>query len=113
MNEVEIMMSEVVKKLSMTKEYNQYHNLLSRIKEQPELYHRIGDFRRRSLSLRMSENGNAIHEMNNLQNEFRDLQTNGLASDFLAAEHQYCRMISGLQTMFLDGAEVDTGFLDQ
>ena len=55
MNEVEILMEEVTKRLPETKEYNQYKNLLERLKEQPDLYHRVGEFRRRSIMLQMSE----------------------------------------------------------
>ena len=41
MNEVELLMEEVVKRLPETKEYNQYKNLLERLKAQPDLYRRV------------------------------------------------------------------------
>lgn len=112
MSEVENLMTTLVEKLHTTKEYNQYMNLLQRVKGQPELYGRIGEFRRRGISLRMAENINAIQANNDLQNEFRDLLNNGLANDFLVAERQYCRMVKQLQEMFLTGAEIETEFLD-
>ena len=80
MNEVESLMDEVVRKIPMTKEYNQYRNLLERLKAQPELYRRVAEFRRRSVAIQMSEGEDAIQQNNNLQNEFRDLQSNGLSS---------------------------------
>ena len=103
MNEVESLMDEVVRKIPMTKEYNQYRDLLERLKAQPELYRRVAEFRRRSVAIQMSD----------LQNEFRDLQSNGLSSEFFMAEHQYCRMIGNLQKKFLEGAEIETGFLEE
>lgn len=113
MQEVEQRMVELTGRLRETQEYNQYQHLLERVKEQPDLYQRIGQFRRQSLALRMSENGDKVQANNALQNEFRDLQNNGLASDFLVAEHQYCRMVQKLQEMFLEGARIETEFLDQ
>lgn len=110
MSEVEDLMTTMVEKLHTTKEYNQYRNLLQRIKGQPELYGRIGEFRRRGISLRMSDN--TIQANNALQNEFRDLMSNGLANDFLVAERQYCRMVKELQEKFLEGAGIETEFLD-
>lgn len=110
MSELENLMAELVDKLHATKEYNHYRNLLKRVKEQPELYGRIGEFRRRGISLRLWEN--TIQANNELQKEFGDLQSNGLANDFLVAERQYCRMVRELQEKFLEGADIETEFLD-
>lgn len=112
MNEVELLMKELTKRLTDTKEYIQYKNLLERVKTQPELFHRIGEFRRRGISINMGHGENLIQENNNLQNEFRDLQNNGLVNDFLVAEHQYCVMIRNLQKQLLEGAQIDVSFLE-
>lgn len=113
MNEVETLMAEIVKKIPETKEYNQYVNLLERVKAKPELYHRIGEYRRRSLAIQTAENINIIQENNNLQNEYRDLQNNGLSNDFFVAEHQYCKMIQRLQEQLLESANIETDFLEE
>ena len=112
MNEVERLMEEVIRKLPETRAYNQYQTLLKRVQEQPELYNRIGDFRRRSLWVRTAENIDTVHEASELQNEFKDLQNNGLANDFMIAERQYCNLIRELQDMLLKGAQIETEFLD-
>lgn len=49
MNEMKQLMTELTDRLRKTNEYNQYINVLSRLKQDPELYARIGDYRRRSL----------------------------------------------------------------
>lgn len=113
MNEVELMMKELTNRLPETQEYNQYKTLLERVKAQPELFRRIGEFRRRGVWINMSQNINRIQENNNLQNDFRDLQSNGLVNDFLMAEHQYCGMIRELQKQLLEAAQIDVSFLDE
>lgn len=113
MNEVEILMEEVTKRLPETKEYNQYKNLLERLKTQPDLYRRVGEFRRKSLALQMNDSVNPVQANNELQNEFRDLQNNGLASEFFVAEHQYCRMVRELQEKLLESAQIQTDFLEE
>ena len=95
MNEVEEILEQLIHKIATTKEY-----------------HRIGEFRRRSLAIQMSESNNKIQENNNLQNEYRDLLTNGLSNDFFVAEHQYCGMIQAIQNELLENAHIDTGFLE-
>lgn len=110
MSEIENAMTALLNTLHTTKEYNQYKNLLKRIKAQPELYGRIGEFRRRGIYAKMAEN--KIQANNDLQKEFRDLQSNGLANDFLVAERQYCRLVRQLQERFLEETGIETDFLD-
>lgn len=113
MNEVNELMNEIARKLPDTKEYNQYKNLLDRLRAKPDLYRRVGEFRRRSISVQLGDRANAIHANNELQNEFHDLQNNGLVNDFFVAEHQYCRMIRDLQEILLESAQIETGFLEE
>lgn len=115
MSDINELMAEVTRNLTMTKEYNQYRNLLERLKAQPDLYRRVGEFRRRSIQIQMQmENSeNAIHGNNELNNEFLDLQNNGLANDFFVAERQYCRIIRELQDCLMEGAQVETSFLEE
>lgn len=105
-------MQQLIESIKSTKEYNQYHSLLERVKSQPELYARIGDYHRRSLALQMYESPNFIQDNNRLQNEYADLQNNGLSNEFLAAEHQYCMMIRKLQDKFIEEVNIETDFLE-
>lgn len=111
-NEPQMLMDELVKCIKASQEYNQYQNLLVTLKGQPEIYYRIAEFRRRSIALQMSDDGQSIEANNALQKEFADLQTNGLANEFMAAEHQYCHMIRKLQNYFLEHLDLETSFLD-
>lgn len=105
-------MEQLVASIMRSQEYNQYHSLLENIRRQPEIYRRIGEFRRRSLLLQTSDHVNAIDENNALQIEFADLQNNGLANEFMAAEHQYCQMVRELQIYFLDHLDLEIDFLN-
>ena len=80
MNEMKQLMTELTDRLRKTNEYNQYINVLSRLKQDSEL--------------------------------FADLQENGLANEFFAAEHQYIAMVKELQEQFLEGSAVETSFLE-
>ena len=46
------------------------------------------------------------------QKDFADLQENGLANEFFAAEHKYIAMVKELQEQFLEGSAVETSFLE-
>ena len=77
MNEMKQLMTELTDRLRKTNEYNQYINVLSRLKQ-----------------------------------DSADLQENGLANEFFAAEHQYIAMVKELQEQFLEGSAVETSFLE-
>ena len=111
-NEINMLLEQLLDAVRQSKEYNQYQNLLASLKKQPELYQRIGEFRRRSVSLQLAENVNMIEENNALQKEFADLQVNGLASEFMAAEHQYCQLIRELQSHLLEEIDLEIDFLE-
>lgn len=113
MKETEMMMEQLILQIKRTNEYNQYQNLLERVKSQEELYRRIGEYRRRSLTMQVYAGDDFIQENNMLQKEFLDLQNNGLAGEFFAAEHQYCTMVKRLQNQFLEGVQLDTSFLEE
>jgi cell fate (sporulation/competence/biofilm development) regulator YlbF (YheA/YmcA/DUF963 family) len=106
-------MENLIAMIHSSQEYNQYQNLLDTIKSQPEIYQRIAQFRRRSVLIQTQENVDMISENNTLQNEFFDLQQNGLASEFMAAEHQYVQMLREIQTKFLNNLDLEINFLDE
>ncbi len=112
MTETQELMKKLTEAVMRTKEYNQYHNLLEQVKNDPGLYSRIGDYHRRSLELQMSDCENFIYENNKLQKEYYDLQNNSLSKEFFAAEHQYCVFVRELQHQFLDEINIETDFLE-
>ena len=111
-DESQILMEQLVDAIKHSQEYNRYQSLLENVKKHPDIYHRIGEFRRRSIMFQTSDHVNAIDENNALQKEFADLQNNGLANEFMAAEHQYCQMIRKLQGYFLDHLDLELDFLN-
>jgi cell fate (sporulation/competence/biofilm development) regulator YlbF (YheA/YmcA/DUF963 family) len=110
--EVQGLMEQLVEAVRRTQEYNQYQTLLENVKRYPELYRRIGEFRRRSITVQLTDYGNPIEANNALQKEFSDLQKNGLANEFMVAEHQYGMMLRELQGYLLDNADLELEFLD-
>ena len=112
MKEIDDALNALINVIKSTKEYNQYQTLLKKVKNEPELYGRICDYRRKSLALQLSDNENIIKENNNLQNEFADLLNIGLSNEYFAAEHQYCVMIRKIQECYLEEISIETDFLE-
>lgn len=111
--EAQMMLEHLIETIKGTQEYNQYQVLLSQVRSHPDIYRRIGEFRRRSIYFQMTDHANPIEENNALQKDFADLQANGLANEFMAAEHQYCTMIKKLQEYFLSQLDLELDFLKE
>ena len=107
MREIEDALNTLIDTIKSTKEYNQYQTLLNKVKNEPELYGRICDYRRQSLALQLSDNENFIQENNELQKRFSDLLNIGLSN-----EHQYCMMIREIQERYLEQINIETDFLE-
>ena len=112
MREIEDALNTLIDTIKSTKEYNQYQTLLNKVKNEPELYGRISDYRRQSLALQLSDNENFIQENNELQKRFSDLLNIGLSNEYFAAEHQYCMMIREIQERYLEQINIETDFLE-
>ena len=66
--ETQLLMEQLVDAVKRTQEYNQYQTLLENVRKRPEIYQRIGEFRRRSIAFQMTDHANPIEENNQLQN---------------------------------------------
>ena len=53
--ETQLLMEQLVDAVKRTQEYNQYQTLLENVRKRPEIYQRIGEFRRRSIAFQMTE----------------------------------------------------------
>lgn len=53
MREIDDALNTLIDTIKSTKEYNQYQTLLNKVKNEPELYGRICDYRRQSLALQL------------------------------------------------------------
>ena len=75
-------------------EYQEYQVQLERIKQQPELYARVNEFRKRNFELQNSEySENLMERADELEREYAGLRENSLVEDFLEAELDFCRMM--------------------
>lgn len=83
---------QMVQAIRNTDAYMEYRRQLGRIKEQPELKKQIDDFRTRNFELQTSKDTN-FDKIDQFTRENEAFRENPLASDFLAAELAFCRMM--------------------
>ena len=103
---------ELVQAILASEEYREYLECFAKIKEQPELYERVGDYRKRNFELQnMDVNDNMFDEVMRFQMENSAIRKNALVNQFLKAELSVCRMLQGITRTISDNVELDIDFL--
>lgn len=86
--------------------YREYDFQKEKIKKQPALFARVGEYRERNYALQTSAQGNELLEkMDAFEKEYEELRTNPLVDDFLRAELAFCRMMQEINVRIT--AELD------
>ena len=82
--------------------YQEYERQLSKIKEQPELYGKVNEFRQKNCDIQNSEPPESMMErMEELEQEYAWLRENALVEDFLQAELAFCRMMQEIDALIV------------
>jgi hypothetical protein len=109
---IDIKTEELVQAILASEEYREYLECFAKIKEQPELYERVGDYRKRNFELQnMDVNDNMFDEVMRFQMENSAIRKNALVNQFLKAELSVCRMLQGITRTISDNVELDIDFL--
>ena len=109
---IDIKTEELVQAMLASEEYREYLECFAKIKEQPELYERVGDYRKRNFELQnMDVNDNMFDEVMRFQMENSAIRKNALVNQFLKAELSVCRMLQGITRTISDNVELDIDFL--
>ena len=91
-----------VQKVKQSEIYREYCSQLSRIKEQPELYQKVNEFRIKNFEIQNSEPSETMMErMEDLEQEYAWLRENVLVEDFLQAELAFCRMMQEVDALIV------------
>ena len=109
---IDIKTEELVQAILASEEYREYLECFAKIKEQPELYERVGDYRKRNFELQnMDVNDNMFDEVMRFQMENSAIRKNALVNQFLKAELSVCRMLQYITRTISDNVELDIDFL--
>lgn len=111
MDDTDNLMDELIKELKKSPEYNQYISNLNEIKNNPELFNRISDFKTRSLEIQLRDNIDFIAENNRLQDEYVDMLSNEIVTEFLTAERIYVAKVRALRDKLISGAGIELKFI--
>lgn len=104
---------ELAGMLRSSEEYRNYLLCREMLREDPQLYQKVNDFRRKNFLLQLEGNHESIYdEMGQLQSEFEPIRRDIKVSGFLRYEHDICRSIQQIEEILLEDLDFDIDFLE-
>ena len=111
MNNVEYNTKNLIRAIRTSNEYNHYHRVLDKIKQDENLYTGMNEYRKRCFLLQMGNDDTFFEDIVRLRNEFKDIISNNLVSEFLIAEQRLNKMTRQVNASILDCVNLDVHFL--
>lgn len=91
-----------VQEIKQSEIYQEYVRQLERIKQEPGLYEKVNEFRKKNFDIQNSEpSENMMERMEEFEREYAWLRENAMAEDFLGAELAFCRMMQDVDAFIV------------
>lgn len=105
---------ELAELICSSQEYKNYLLCRGVLKEDPELYKKVNDFRRENFLLHVEEDADKLYdEIGRIQSEFAPVRRDIRVSGFLQYEQTVCRMLQRIDEILLEKLDFDIDFLEE
>ena len=95
---------QFVKEIRETDVYKSYMMQLTRLKQNPELYKQVNDYRKLNFEMQnASRVDDLFDKMDYFEKEYKQFRENVIVDDFLTAELALCRMMQEINALIVDG----------
>lgn len=113
-SKIEEKAKELADLIRNSQEYKNYLLCREVLKEDPQLYQRVNDFRRDNFLLQVEGEADKLYdEMGRLQSEFAPVRRDVRVSGFLQYEHFLCRTLQQIEEILLEDLDFDIEFLEE
>lgn len=101
---------EYVRAIKATQIYANYRRQLCRIKQQPEIYKKVNEFRRQNYEIQNTGQVDELFDkIDAFEREYEKFRENPLVDDFLKAELALCRMMQKIDIYITEELDFDMG----
>ena len=114
MQQAIVLAQQLNEKIKKSEEYRRYVETDRRLRQEPELYAKYNEFRRRNYEFQFSDgDSNLYDEVFNLVKEYDTILQDSLVNDFILAEQRFCSLMQELYAALSDGLELDYEYLEK
>lgn len=98
----------IIEAVKSSEEYRNYHTLLKKVMQNPDIYDKINAFRKKSFLMSLNEEENSESE---IEEEIGKILNNRTIAEFLRSERSLCQMVRQINYAVVEAADLDVSFL--
>ncbi|MDE7283081.1 MAG: YlbF family regulator [Lachnospiraceae bacterium] len=98
-----------VQEIMKTDIYNEYDFQKRKLKEQPELFEKVREFRQKNFAMQTADaqSDELLDKLEAVEREAEKLRENPLVDNFLSAELAFCRMMQEVNVRIMAGLDFE------
>lgn len=101
---------EYIRAIKDTAIYKNYRTQLERIKQYPDLYKQVNEFRQRNYEIQNTEQVDELFDkIDAFEREYEKFRENPIVDEFLRAELALCRMMQKIDIFITEELDFDMG----
>ncbi|MBQ8598118.1 MAG: YlbF family regulator [Lachnospiraceae bacterium] len=101
---------EYIRAIKDTAVYKNYRTQLERIKQYPDLYRQVNEFRQRNYEIQNTEQVDELFDkIDAFEREYEKFRENPIVDEFLRAELALCRMMQKIDIFITEELDFDMG----
>ena len=101
---------EYIRAIKDTAIYKNYRTQLERIKQYPDLYKQVNEFRQRTYEIQNTEQVDELFDkIDAFEREYEKFRENPIVDEFLRAELALCRMMQKIDIFITEELDFDMG----
>ncbi len=106
--EIDASLKSLIVNIQESDVYKEYHRQLTRLKEYPDFYQKVNEFRQKNYELQNAGLEEDLFErMEAFNQENEALRAHPLVDDFLEAELAFCRMIQEINLKIMEALDFE------
>lgn len=110
MDEMNTALNGLVQAIKNSQEYKRYQLAREKLHEEPELEHKVHEFRKINFQIQNSGNVNLFDEVDRLEQENTELRRKPIVEEYLSAELAFCRIVQRINWTLIEQLDFDLGF---
>ena len=104
---------ELAELLCKTDGYRRYKKHLAALKEQPEVYQQLNEFRLKNIELQLEKDEHYYEKAEELQLQYKNILMESVVMDFLTSEQRICKLMRKIYDRSALKVNLDVSYMDQ
>lgn len=99
--------------LRRTDGYRRYEKHLAALKEQPEVYQQLNEFRLKNMELQLEKDEHYYEKAEELHAQYKNILMESAVVDFLTSEQRICKLMRKVYDKIALEVNLDVSYMDQ